>query len=55
MIVHRDGPRVRLYSRNRSSWTARLPAIAAAAERIKAKSFTIGRGGSAGLRRFVWL
>ena len=41
MIVHRDGPRVRLYSRNGNSWTARLPAIAAAAERIKAKSFTI--------------
>src|SRR5467141_2447393 len=41
MIVRRDGPTVRLYSRNAYDWTARLPAIAAAAERIKAKSFTI--------------
>jgi bifunctional non-homologous end joining protein LigD len=32
---------VRLYTRNAYDWTARLPAIAAAAERIKAKSFTI--------------
>jgi bifunctional non-homologous end joining protein LigD len=32
---------VRLYSRNANDWTARLPAIAAAAERIKAKSFTL--------------
>jgi bifunctional non-homologous end joining protein LigD len=41
MIVHRDGPTVRLYSRNAYDWTVRLAAIAAAAERIKAKSFTI--------------
>jgi bifunctional non-homologous end joining protein LigD len=41
MIVRRDGPTVRLYSRNAYDWTARLPAIAAAAERIKAESFTI--------------
>jgi bifunctional non-homologous end joining protein LigD len=41
MIVHRDGPIVRLYSRNAYDWTARLAAIAAAAEGIKAKSFTI--------------
>jgi bifunctional non-homologous end joining protein LigD len=41
MIVRRDGPIVRIYSRNAYDWTARLPAIAAAAERIKAKSFTI--------------
>jgi len=32
---------VRLYSRNASDLTVRLTAIAAAAERIKAKSFTI--------------
>jgi bifunctional non-homologous end joining protein LigD len=32
---------VRLYSRNAYDWTARLSGIAAAAERIKAKSFTI--------------
>src|SRR5262249_3426726 len=41
MIVRRDGPTVRLYSRNGIDWTARLPAIAATAERIKVKSFTI--------------
>jgi bifunctional non-homologous end joining protein LigD len=41
MIVRRDGPIVRLYTRNAEDWTARLPAIAAAAQRIKAKSFTI--------------
>jgi bifunctional non-homologous end joining protein LigD len=41
MIVRRDGPTVRLYSRNAYDWTARLPAITAAAERIKAESFTI--------------
>jgi bifunctional non-homologous end joining protein LigD len=36
LVVRRDGPSVRLYTR-----TVRLPAIAAAAVRIKAKSFTI--------------
>jgi bifunctional non-homologous end joining protein LigD len=41
MIVRRDGLNVRLYSRNAYDWTERLSAIAAAAERIKAKSFTI--------------
>jgi bifunctional non-homologous end joining protein LigD len=41
LVVRRDGPRVRLYSRNAYDLTSRLPAIAAAAERIKAKSFTI--------------
>jgi hypothetical protein len=41
MIVRRDGPKVRLYSRNAYDWTARLPAIAGAAERIEANSFTI--------------
>jgi hypothetical protein len=52
MIVHRDGPTVRVYSRNACDWTVRLASIAAAAEMIKAKSFTIdgeavvlGRGG----------
>jgi bifunctional non-homologous end joining protein LigD len=56
MIVHRDGPRCGSHSRNGNSWTARLPAIAAAAERIKAKSFTIdGEAvvlGPGGLSRF---
>jgi bifunctional non-homologous end joining protein LigD len=41
LIVRRDGPTVRLYSRNALDWTARLSAIATAAHRIKAKSFTI--------------
>jgi ATP dependent DNA ligase domain len=41
LIVRRDGPTVRFYTRNACDWTARLPAIAAAAARIKAKSFTI--------------
>jgi bifunctional non-homologous end joining protein LigD len=40
MMVRRDGPTVRLYSRNAYDWTARLPAIAAAAERIEAKTRT---------------
>jgi bifunctional non-homologous end joining protein LigD len=41
MIIRRDGPSVRLYSRNAHDWTTRLSAIAAAARRIKAGSFTI--------------
>ncbi len=41
MIVRRDRPLVRIYSRNAYDWTARLAAIAAAARRIKARSFTI--------------
>jgi bifunctional non-homologous end joining protein LigD len=41
MIVHQDGPTMRLYSRNACDWTVRLAAIAAAAEMIKAKRFTI--------------
>src|SRR5215470_5309506 len=41
LIVRRDGPTVRLYTRNKYDWTVRLPAIAAAAAQIKAKSFTI--------------
>jgi bifunctional non-homologous end joining protein LigD len=32
---------VRLYTRNANDWSARLPAIAASAARIKARSFTI--------------
>ena len=41
MIVSRDGPMVRIYSRNAYDWTARLLAIAAAAERIKARASLI--------------
>src|SRR5215831_4847848 len=56
MIIRRDGPIVRLYSRNVYDGTARLSAIAAAAGRIKAKSFMIDREdvvrGPDGLSRF---
>jgi bifunctional non-homologous end joining protein LigD len=56
MIVHRDGPTVRLYSRNAYDWTERLAAIASTGGRIKATSFTIdGEAvvlGSDGLSRF---
>jgi hypothetical protein len=41
IIVRRGGPTVQLCSRNASDWTARLAAIAAASELIKAKSFTV--------------
>jgi len=41
LIVWRDGSTLRLYSRNAIDLTARLSAIAAAAGRIKAESFTI--------------
>jgi bifunctional non-homologous end joining protein LigD len=41
MIVRRNGPSVRLYSRNAYDWTPRLAAIAATAQGIKAKSSTI--------------
>ena len=41
MIVRRDGPSVRIYSRNANDWTARLRAIADRAVGIKARSFTI--------------
>jgi ATP-dependent DNA ligase len=41
IMVRRDGPAVRLYSRNATDWTTRLSAIATAARKIKAKSFTI--------------
>jgi len=56
LIVRRDGLTVRLYTRNAYDWTVRLPAIAAAAARIEAKSFTIdGEAivpGPEGLSRF---
>jgi bifunctional non-homologous end joining protein LigD len=39
-MVRRDGPTVRLYSRNGNDWTARLR-VRAAARQIKAGSFTI--------------
>jgi ATP-dependent DNA ligase len=40
--LRRDGPTVRLYSRNAYDWTARLASIAAAAQRIRAKSTRYG-------------
>jgi ATP-dependent DNA ligase len=36
IIVRRDGERVRLFSRKAIDWTARLPAIAEGAGRLKA-------------------
>jgi bifunctional non-homologous end joining protein LigD len=39
MLVRRDGGHVRLYSRKAIDWTDRLPAIAAGAALLKAKSF----------------
>jgi bifunctional non-homologous end joining protein LigD len=57
LIVRRDGVAVRLFTRNAYDWTARLRAIAVAAERIEAKSFTIhGEAvvlGPDGLSRFT--
>jgi bifunctional non-homologous end joining protein LigD len=41
MIVRRAGDEVRLFTRNGYDWTDRFPAIAAAAEQLKADSFTI--------------
>ena len=41
MLVRRDGDSVLLYSRKALDWTARLPAIAAGAALLKAKTFTI--------------
>jgi bifunctional non-homologous end joining protein LigD len=41
MIVRRDGDSVQLYSRKALDWTGRLPAIAAGAAFLRAKSFTI--------------
>src|SRR5258708_4939888 len=56
LIVRRDGLSVRLYTRNAYDWTARLTAIASAAERITAKRFTIDgeavEPGPDGLSRF---
>ena len=49
MLIRRDGDSVRLYSRKALDWTARLPAIAVGAARLKGRSFTIdGEGGRAG-------
>ena len=41
MIARRAGDAVRIYSRNGLDWTKRLPSVAAALEKLKAKSLTI--------------
>jgi ATP-dependent DNA ligase len=45
MIVRRDGPSVRLYSRNAYDWTARLSAIAAASFTIDGEAVVLGPDG----------
>jgi hypothetical protein len=47
LIVRRDGEAVRLFTRRGHDWTERYPAIAAAAAKLKARSFTLdGEGWS---------
>jgi bifunctional non-homologous end joining protein LigD len=41
LIVRRDGKAVRLFTRRGHDWTERYPAIAAAAAKLRAKSFTL--------------
>ncbi len=41
LIVRRDGAAVRLFTRRGYDWTDRYPAIAAAAGKLRARSFTI--------------
>jgi bifunctional non-homologous end joining protein LigD len=41
LIVRRDGPTVRLFTRRGYDWTGRYPAIASAAAKLKARSFTM--------------
>jgi ATP-dependent DNA ligase len=41
LIVRRDGPAVRLFTRRGYDWTDRYPAVAAAAAKLRAKSFTL--------------
>jgi bifunctional non-homologous end joining protein LigD len=41
LIVRRDGPAVRLFTRRGYDWTDRYPAIANAAAKLKARSFTL--------------
>jgi bifunctional non-homologous end joining protein LigD len=41
LIVRRDGEAVRLFTRRGYDWTERYPAIASAAARMKARSFTL--------------
>jgi bifunctional non-homologous end joining protein LigD len=41
LIVRRDGPTVRLFTRRGYDWTERYPAIAGAAAKLRARSFTL--------------
>jgi bifunctional non-homologous end joining protein LigD len=41
LIVRRDGETVRLFTRRAYDWTGRYPAIASAAAKIRAQSFTL--------------
>src|SRR6266478_7471310 len=41
LIVPRDGAAVRLFTRRGHDWTDRYPAIASAAAKLRAKSFTM--------------
>jgi ATP-dependent DNA ligase len=41
VIVRRDGVTVRLFTRRGYDWTDRYPAIAVAAAKLKARSFTV--------------
>src|ERR1700675_2657761 len=41
LIVRRDGAAVRLFTRRGYDWTDRYPAIAAAAAKLRARSFTL--------------
>jgi ATP-dependent DNA ligase len=41
LIVRRDGEAVRLFTRRGYDWTERYPAIATAAAKLRAKSFTL--------------
>jgi ATP-dependent DNA ligase len=41
LIVRRDGPAVRLFTRRGYDWTDRYPAIASAAAKLRARSFTL--------------
>jgi bifunctional non-homologous end joining protein LigD len=41
LIVRRDGEAVRLFTRRGHDWTDRYPAIAAAAAKVRARSFTL--------------
>jgi bifunctional non-homologous end joining protein LigD len=41
LIVRRDGPTVRLFTRRGHDWTDRYPAIAGSAAKLRARSFTL--------------